>query len=71
MTQQAEGTTGTGAAYRTDHLERPDGARVMTYTWLPRAGERPRAVVQIAHGAAEHGLRYDRFARFLAAHGYA
>ncbi|WP_432093656.1 alpha/beta fold hydrolase [Streptomyces sp. bgisy100] len=41
-----------------------------TYTWTP-VGDRPRAVVQIVHGAAEHGLRYDRFARFLAGHGFA
>ncbi|MBN3929780.1 alpha/beta fold hydrolase [Streptomyces verrucosisporus] len=27
--------------------------------------------MRIAHGAAEHALRYDRFARFLAGHGYA
>ncbi|MEI5097415.1 alpha/beta fold hydrolase [Streptomyces sp. PmtG] len=35
---------------------------------MPDGG--PRALVQIAHGAAEHALRYDRFARHLAAHGY-
>ncbi|RII20619.1 Phospholipase YtpA [Streptomyces sp. YIM 130001] len=46
-----------------------DGAGIVTYTWLPESG-RPRALVQIAHGAAEHGLRYDRFARHLTAHGY-
>ncbi|KAF4405332.1 MULTISPECIES: alpha/beta fold hydrolase [Streptomyces] len=63
-------TEHTGSTCRTDHLEAPDGARVATYTWLPESG-RPRAVVQIAHGAAEHGLRYDRFARFLTGHGYA
>lgn len=37
--------------------------------WSP-AG-RPRAVVQIVHGAAEHSGRYDRFARALTAQGYA
>ncbi|TXC94804.1 alpha/beta hydrolase [Streptomyces sp. ISID311] len=47
----------------------PDGARIATYTWLPESGH-PRALVQIAHGAAEHGRRYDRFARFLTGHGY-
>ncbi|MGP3982548.1 alpha/beta fold hydrolase [Streptomyces sp. KR80] len=62
---------GTATAYRTDHWESPDGVRVATYTWSPSGKTRPRAIVQIAHGAAEHGLRYDRFARFLAAHGYA
>lgn len=59
----------TGSTYRTDHLESSDGARVASYTWLPESG-RPRALVQIAHGAAEYGLRYDRFARFLTGHGY-
>ena len=53
---------------RADVTEAPDGVPVATYTWLPpeRAA---RAVVQIAHGAAEHALRYDRFARFLARRG--
>ncbi|MFG3115866.1 alpha/beta fold hydrolase [Streptomyces sp. NPDC048197] len=52
-----------------DFHQAPDGARIATYTWLPESG-RPRALVQIAHGAAEHGRRYDRFARFLTGHGY-
>lgn len=52
-----------------DHLQAADGTPVAAYTWLPEGG-RPRALVQIVHGAAEHALRYDRFARFLAAHGY-
>ncbi|WAP55066.1 alpha/beta hydrolase [Streptomyces sp. S465] len=59
-----------GITHRTDHLPMPDGVQVATYTWLPESGT-PRAIVQIAHGAAEHARRYDRFARFLAAHGYA
>lgn len=46
-----------------------DGVQIATYTWQPDGG-RPRGWVQIAHGAAEHGLRYDRFARHLIAHGY-
>ncbi|MFJ8826866.1 alpha/beta fold hydrolase [Streptomyces sp. NPDC102467] len=59
----------TDPAYTTSVLTTGDGAAVATYTWLPDGG-RPRAFVQIAHGAAEHGLRYDRFARHLTAHGY-
>ncbi|MGW0737932.1 alpha/beta fold hydrolase [Streptomyces sp. NPDC002851] len=48
-----------------------DGVQIVTYTWLPaNASGRPRAWVQIAHGAAEHALRYDRFARHLTAAGY-
>ncbi|MFF8812439.1 alpha/beta fold hydrolase [Streptomyces pactum] len=53
----------------TGHHHAPDGVRVATYSWLPESGQ-PRAVVQIAHGAAEHARRYGRFARFLAGHGY-
>ncbi|MEU5242168.1 alpha/beta fold hydrolase [Streptomyces lydicus] len=56
-------------ALQQDFHQAPDGARIATYTWLPESGL-PRALVQIAHGAAEHGRRYDRFARFLAGHGY-
>jgi len=36
--------------------------------WVPEG--RPRGVVQIVHGVAEHIGRYDHVARFLAAHGY-
>lgn len=34
-------------------------------------GEFPRAVIQLVHGMAEHSGRYDHFARFLAANGFA
>ncbi|MFG2830322.1 alpha/beta fold hydrolase [Streptomyces sp. NPDC048434] len=56
-------------AMQQDFHQAPDGARIAAYTWLPESGH-PRALVQIAHGAAEHGRRYDRFARFLTGHGY-
>ncbi|MGW7269410.1 alpha/beta fold hydrolase [Streptomyces sp. NPDC054864] len=57
------------AAYTAGLVNAADGVPVATYTWLPDGG-RPRAFVQIAHGAGEHALRYDRFARHLTAHGY-
>lgn len=57
------------AAYTAGLVNAADGVAVATYTWLPDGG-RPRAFVQIAHGAGEHALRYDRFARHLLAHGY-
>jgi len=38
--------------------------------WTPDDGE-PRGVVQLAHGIAEHIMRYDAFARFLADNGFA
>ena len=45
-----------------------DGTRVFGTRWSP---ERPRAVVQIAHGWAEHRGRYARLAAALGAAGYA
>jgi alpha-beta hydrolase superfamily lysophospholipase len=60
---------------RQDYTSAADGTRIATYTWTPDdaegAGRTPRALVQIAHGAAEHAQRYDRFARFLGRYGYA
>ncbi|WP_425471014.1 alpha/beta fold hydrolase [Streptomyces armeniacus] len=66
---------------RKDFTTGAAGTPVATCTWLPgddtggeAPGERaaePRALVQIAHGAAEHAQRYDRFARTLTARGYA
>lgn len=46
-----------------------DGTRIATYAWTAVQGP-PRGVVQIAHGLAEHGERYDRFARALNAGGF-
>ncbi|WP_053843436.1 alpha/beta hydrolase [Paracidovorax avenae] len=46
-----------------------DGTPVATYTWTDVPGT-PTGVVQIAHGLAEHGERYDRFARALNAAGF-
>ena len=39
--------------------------------WMPPVGQPVRAIVQITHGMSEHIERYDHFARFLAAHGFA
>ncbi|MEH6476771.1 MAG: alpha/beta hydrolase [Sneathiella sp.] len=46
-----------------------DGLTVHVYEWLPE--KNVVGVVQIAHGMAEHGARYDRFAKFLNQAGYA
>ena len=43
---------------------------IHAYLWIPDEGD-PRAVLQIAHGIAEHAERYDAFARFLADRGFA
>jgi alpha-beta hydrolase superfamily lysophospholipase len=47
----------------------PDGFQIFTYKWTPEAGK-PKAAVQVAHGAAEHALRYARLAEFLNQAGY-
>ncbi len=45
-----------------------DGKDLYVHEW--REVERPKAVVQIVHGMAEHAARYDDFARFLNERGY-
>jgi alpha-beta hydrolase superfamily lysophospholipase len=49
-------------------LRADDGQRLLGRRWLPEG--RPRAIVQIAHGLAEHSARYARFAGALNAAGY-
>ena len=46
-----------------------DGSEIVTYAWAGVAGA-PAGVVQIAHGLAEHGERYARFAKALNAAGF-
>lgn len=46
-----------------------DGTAIATYGWGENIAN-PRGIVQIAHGLAEHGRRYDRFARALVEAGY-
>jgi alpha-beta hydrolase superfamily lysophospholipase len=50
-------------------LDAPDGVSLFTYRWLPDVP--PKAVVQIAHGLAEHAGRYARLAEALSDRGYA
>ena len=45
-----------------------DGTALLGRRWLP--GGPPRAIVQIAHGLAEHSARYARLAGALNAAGY-
>ena len=62
-----EGTAETpagGFEFRAD-----DGVKLLGRRWLPVG--RPRAIVQIAHGLAEHSARYARLAAALNAAGYA
>ncbi|MCO7221176.1 alpha/beta fold hydrolase [Klenkia sp. PcliD-1-E] len=46
-----------------------DGLAIATYTWDAVPGA-PVGVVQVVHGLAEHGPRYDRFATALVAAGF-
>ena len=50
-------------------LETFDGVSLFTYRWLPDVP--PKAVIQIAHGLAEHAGRYARVAEALSNRGYA
>jgi alpha-beta hydrolase superfamily lysophospholipase len=47
-----------------------DGYEIFVYKWSPAPEVSPKAAVQIAHGAAEHALRYEHFAKFLNTAGY-
>jgi len=47
----------------------PDGQTAWVQSWQPE--HRPRGVVQIVHGMAEHGGRYARLAAALTARGFA
>ena len=49
-------------------FEADDGARPLVRRWLPET--RPRAIVQIAHGLAEHSQRYRDFALALNGAGF-
>lgn len=51
------------------NLASADGVELFAYRWLPTG--QPVAVVQIAHGLAEHAGRYARLAEQLTAAGYA
>lgn len=45
-----------------------DGYKVYRYLW--NDVEKPKGIVQIFHGMAEHAKRYDNFAKFLNSKGY-
>jgi alpha-beta hydrolase superfamily lysophospholipase len=47
----------------------PDKVEIFVRKWASPSGL-PKGAVQIAHGAAEHSQRYERFAKFLNAGGY-
>src|SRR3989441_11438139 len=53
----------------TFRLETSDKVSLFVYRWLPET--RVKAVIQIAHGWAEHAGRYARLADALCCEGYA
>lgn len=46
-----------------------DGLKIFARKWLPK--EKPRAILQIAHGMVEHSGRYADFAEFMSKNGFA
>ncbi|MHA1730536.1 MAG: lysophospholipase [Promethearchaeota archaeon] len=55
---------------KTFTFEDHDGIEIFVYNWRPDPGTEPKAVVQIAHGMAEHAGRYARPAEALTRAGY-
>ncbi|HEX2911686.1 MAG TPA: alpha/beta hydrolase [Chloroflexia bacterium] len=51
-------------------LETPEATRFFVRKWEP-VDRKPKALILVVHGAAEHSARYDRLARFLNEGGYA
>lgn len=47
-----------------------DGLQINTYRWQPEQNDSIKGIVQLAHGMAEHILRYEEFSRFLVSHGF-
>ena len=47
-----------------------DNTRINAYCWQPKNKTDIRGVIQLAHGMAEHIVRYDDFSRFLVSHGF-
>lgn len=52
-------------------LASSDGESTLAgYMWQAPGMAKPRAIVQLVHGMAEHILRYEPFARYLASYGF-
>ena len=48
----------------------PDRIEINAYRWENAEQTEVRGIIQIAHGMAEHILRYDDFCKFLVRHGF-
>ena len=53
---------------KNDKFQSFDGTTIQCYLW--NDVKKPKGIVQIAHGMAEHARRYDDFACFLNRNGY-
>lgn len=51
-------------------LAMPDGVDLFMYRWQDPAVTKPKAVVHISHGMAEHAARYREFAQALTDQGF-
>src|SRR5699024_11007145 len=51
-------------------IHRSRDVRLNGYCWMPEKPNQAKAVIQIAHGMAEHILRYEQFAEYLTKQGY-
>jgi alpha-beta hydrolase superfamily lysophospholipase len=51
-------------------LKGPDQKEIFTHKWLPEHDQKIKAIVQIAHGMAEHSARYERFAEKLVGNNF-
>lgn len=58
-------------SFETTRLATDDSASIAVYQWALPSGVAPKAVVQLAHGMAEHARRYDHVAQTLRQAGYA
>lgn len=47
-----------------------DGFTIESYKWLDQSHNKPKAIIQIVHGMAEHAARYDYFAKRMLDKGY-
>ena len=55
-------------AMKRDQFIAKDGTKLALYVW--DEVQKPKAVIKIAHGMAEHSARYDDFAKYLNKNGF-
>lgn len=48
-----------------------DDREITYYKWLPEDNKKIKGVIHIVHGSVEHALRYDHFASYCNAQGFA